>query len=156
MFRTGVDLMQERVAGPMNCLVSPMAMDLISESGEEFSWGYSDWIWVLWLARAYGWEPAGAVPMEQHSRRSPTRRVGYATNDGQRVQVADARRLADALDRVLGDPDRHETAKRLARQVNKEVGAEDAPIQPWKLDEDALGALQDFAEFCRAGAFIIE
>ena len=98
-----------------------MGMDL-DGAGGYFRWTGTGWHDLLDRAEAAGWQPIGTGPPRGILKADW---VGaYHSNDGQRFYARDANRLADALERCLG-----------------ELSAEERKV--WK----------KFIAYCRAGSF---
>ena len=83
-----------------------MSYDLINPS-TAVSRKYSRQFWVkaLELARLYGWQPLGTLPVPgvDFSQPGADWHGTYLTNDGQVVRAEDAHALAAALERSLED-----------------------------------------------------
>ena len=83
-----------------------MSYDLVNLSTDicrKFS--RQTWAKVLELARLHGWKPLGTRPpvlFKVHALHAEWDGT-YLTNDGQTVRAEDARSLADALERSLGN-----------------------------------------------------
>ena len=84
-----------------------MGYDLTSESGDWCYFNVSMWYWVLALAFAFGWRPAGtAAPtinegLEECDPDPNWDGTNYFTNSHQAVIELDARAIGEALHRAL-------------------------------------------------------
>ena len=76
-----------------------MGYDL-SGAGGYFRWTGVGWAEVLDLGQEFGWEPAGTGP-PRGELKADWFPGPYHSNEGQRFYAADARGLADALERAL-------------------------------------------------------
>ena len=142
-----------------------MSMDLKSESGREINPSGSAWSFFLELAEAYGWKSAGTASPQwkwyQFWKRSRAWDGGYASNDGQTVAREDAAAMADALSRVLADPDGDEKQREVNRKLDEEVRAlakRRYGITLAASKDDSIAAptdLQALIEFLRSGSFQI-
>jgi len=136
-----------------------MGVDLTSDSGDDFDFGYVGWSFVLELARRYGWKPQGTEPPEDLD--ASEWEGEYESSDGQRVTAEDARALAGALSAAIDDPKLHETVlslderdrKRVQKQVGPELAASYVGVKDF---EEYRQSLKEFVAFCRKGAFRIE
>lgn len=82
-----------------------MTYDLTWQDGTFRSLAYTLWVSLLHLASLNGWEPAGTeAPCEWEAKWGGD----YMGNAGQRVTLADARSLADALESALPDVPTHD------------------------------------------------
>jgi hypothetical protein len=129
-------------------------MDL-SGPGGDFAYNNTSWGHLLRLASTYGWEPAGTRP----PKRCRTWDGNYVTNDGQRVTAADARRLADALEKALPDLPDHDALEHKKKRVgqSEEFGIPwQTPTNPFEWFSGAgKERLRTFIAYCRAGGFTI-
>lgn len=73
-----------------------MAFDLHSKSGAAIRVSGGHWAVFLTLAERYGWKPAGTRRPEEYPA-TKSWAGPYDTNDGQIVEDADAKRLAQVL-----------------------------------------------------------
>jgi hypothetical protein len=156
--------------------------DLANSSGGYHQWNVLGWWNVLNLARIYGWMPRGTEPPAQPSDLTPWD-GNYFRNEGQRVSAEDAAAIADALNRLLDDPNREAAGERLARQMQARldslvpsgpVSGTDVLVYPlafirdmmqyfgntqirsWSFADCDNDYLRQFITFCGAGAFVIE
>lgn len=93
-------------------------MDLTSDTGMRLNPAAGSWSFYLRLAEAYGWRPLGTQPPE--GVRPRRWKGGYDSNAGQRVTREDAAAMADALERVLGDPGAAAKQREIERQLDAE------------------------------------
>jgi hypothetical protein len=157
-----------------------MGYDLISQSGACHQWKSVGWWYLLNLARSAGWEPTGTIaPAGVDAEEWDG---NYFRNDGQMVTAGDAEGLADALARLLEDPERRSKADGIGRRMDLALadGGENAagrypdvityPLEffrgmlkhfgqvsvgRWSCSEENERYLRDFIAFCRGGAFRI-
>jgi hypothetical protein len=157
-----------------------MGYDLTNSSGQTHQWKVLGWWHLLNLAREYGWLPRGT---EAPSHSGPGWDGNYFQNDGQLVTADDATALAEALDRLLADPNRDAAAASVGSRKtqialdnagNSSSNARDVLRYPidfirgmlghfgrdsigvWQFGPKADQYLRQFIEFCRAGPFTIE
>jgi hypothetical protein len=76
-----------------------MSMDLQSECGQELGLGVGAWAQCLDLAEKHGWIPCGTLPPDE--LKDYPWNGSYYGNNGQWVTAADARQMADALERAI-------------------------------------------------------
>ena len=156
-----------------------MGYDLTSSSGQTHRWKVLGWWHLLNLAREHGWSPRGTEPPGDAA---PGWDGNYFHNEGQWVTADDAAALADALERLLTDPNREAVAASLASRMSQAVADSTEPspdpsdvlryplafirgmlgqfgqnsIGLWQFSPEADQYLREFIEFCRAGPFKIE
>jgi hypothetical protein len=149
-----------------------MGYTLSSKSGPWCSFNHATWPWVLAIAFAFGWRPAGtAAPTFNEGGESdpdPHWDGGYFYNDYQEVIEPDARALGEALHRALetarkardGDPDaRADLDQRLA-EAHRLLGAEAGdqfyePVEPELFDPGVAAGIREFADMALKGPFLI-
>ncbi len=90
-----------------------MGMDL-EGAGGDFRFSASSWPRVRELAVMGGWQPTEGTrpPSDWNEHQDGKWEGGYGTNDGARVSDEDARRMADALERVLPEVPDQSTLQR--------------------------------------------
>jgi hypothetical protein len=142
-----------------------MGMDLRGAGGN-FRFPVHGWSAVLHLARDFGgWEPQGTEPPEYYRQRAladgePLDWSGtYGTNDYQQVTEADARNLADALERALRHVPRERTWEKGVIHLPEGGIVETMPddLNPPEHFSGPEGRryLEEFIRYCRAGSFVI-
>jgi hypothetical protein len=128
-----------------------MGVDLFGHGGASFNW--HGWRYLLDVAMAFGWEPAGTAPPPAYSfadgkiidpawddaSQGPWD-GGYFTNDFQSVTDADADALAGALFRAL---DAVRTGRLLTREQAAALNGCDHVV------------IIEFARYAEAGGFDI-
>jgi hypothetical protein len=139
-----------------------MGMDLISAHGGYFTIHHRGWSFLLSLAEAYGWQPAGTLPPLEFS--SEEWRGGYFSNDGQLVTSEDAHALAKALQLALDAPEgpeswevnaSYEARSNADRPGERKVESSGRTWYKAGLTEDDLTHLRNLIKFCRRGSFAI-
>lgn len=127
-----------------------MGVDLYNVHGDYYRFSSVAWTHVLALAEQYGWKPTGT------RRGNPQVPEGdwdgnYTSNSGQLVTEADARALADALERALPDiPGRADTREAVV------PGASTITLHPLEFFRSAGKAkVTGFIDYCRKGGFRI-
>lgn len=156
-----------------------MGYDLINSVGQTHQWKVLGWWHLLNLACEYGWSPRGTEPpIDAGSDWDGN----YFQNEGQLVTAGDAIALADALARLLSDPNRDVAAAAVADRMAQVVAdtaakastdARDVLRYPldfireilghfgqdsigrWQFGPKADQYLRQFIEFCRVGPFTI-
>lgn len=93
-----------------------MGMDLESDKKVDFRWNIWGWRDILNTMKAFGWEPKGALSTtldmdddEEWDRDKdyerivdePERRIGYGSNDFQRVEWEDAQGMLEATNKLI-------------------------------------------------------
>jgi hypothetical protein len=156
-----------------------MGYDLTNSFGQTHQWKVLGWWILLNLAREYGWSPGGTELPDADSDWDGN----YFQNMGQLVSREDATALADALERLLSDPDRQAIADTVTDRMERAVSdtasnassdARDVLLYPvdfirgmlgrfgqnsickWQFGPEADQYLRQFIALCRAGPFTIE
>jgi len=140
-----------------------MSIDLVR--GKEYlSLTVYVWAEVLKFARLNGWKPMGTLPAEEADEEERSAWDGnYVLNGNQRVQDADARALASALERGLPDlPNAYAAGHRAVTEGPEDqptrilvpVGAPISPIEA--LSGPNKAAIRELIAFCRTGGFEIQ
>ena len=160
--RTGVVLM-----GWFDIL--KMGMDLESDKKVDFRWNIWGWRDILNTMKAFGWEPKGALSTtldmdddeewdwnKDYERivDEPERRIGYGSNDFQRVEWEDAQGMLEATNKLIEAVQNMKTfeASNLNRpSETKVIDMEEA------LESDLGGAMSGaFKDMLREGVKIPE
>jgi hypothetical protein len=136
-----------------------MAMLLHSVRGD-FGWDVFSWQKLLRLAESYGWRPAGTTLPEAELKWMPDGRWdgSYTSNDGQTVVAADARSLAEALDRAVRDiPSEDVIAQHRAPSGGIQIFPNPPAIsdRDWFCTDDTKTRIREFISFCYGGEFQI-
>src|SRR4051812_15633102 len=137
-------------------------MAILLTNGKSYT-GWQQWLWakLLRLAQAHGWQPMGTSQPPGEEVHFPGGRwdsSNYRTNDGQIVSEADARALADALERALPHiPDDDAMAKYRQADGGIQIAptAPTAPDADWFSGAQAKTSVGKFIQFCREGSFRI-
>jgi hypothetical protein len=136
-----------------------MAMHLHSARGD-FGWDSFSWQKLLRLAERYGWHPAGTTVSQEELKWMPDGKWngGYTTNDGQIVIAADARNLAEALERAVRDIPTEDV---IAQHRAPSGGIQILPNPPaisdldWFCGNETKAKIREFISYCSAGEFQI-
>jgi hypothetical protein len=139
-----------------------VSIELKRSPTDSFDLRGGTWSFLLCLAEAYGWGPAGTT-LPSKSRRSRKWEGGYASSDGQQVNADDAAALAHALEKAVADRGYARRARVVNDNLNRESReaasrelGEDIPPEEWDEDYRVDKAfLKTAAAFCRRGLFKI-
>ena len=134
-------------------------MHLNSAKGD-FGWDSFSWQKLLRLAEQYGWRPAGTTLPREELKWMPGGKWDgrYTSNDGQAVTAADARNLAEALDRALRDIPSEDV---IAQYRAPSGGIQILPNPPaisdldWFCGNETRARIREFISYCYAGEFRI-
>lgn len=157
--RTGVVLM-----GWFDIL--KMGMDLISDKQVDFRWNIWGWRDILNTMKAFGWEPKGALSTRldmaddeewdwdkdyERILEEPEKRIGYGSNDFQRVEWEDAQGMLEATKKII---EAIHTMKEFDASKDKRVGH--TKVVELK-DDESISGLGDamsgaFKDMLREGA----
>ena len=146
-----------------------MGMDLESDKKVDFRWNIWGWRDILNTMKAFGWEPKGALSTtldmdddeewdwnKDYERivDEPERRIGYGSNDFQRVEWEDAQGMLEATNKLIEAVQNMKTfeASNLNRpSETKVIDMEEA------LESDLGGAMSGaFKDMLREGVKIPE
>ena len=147
-----------------------MGMDLSGSQGA-MSMNWAGWRKLLQTAEKHGWQPSGTEPPWYYE--DPTEwEGGYFSNDGQYVTEADAKNIADALQRAedeLSDTNQNQTPEETAAdQLISETGSDEFPSPQHRAMFEKISVMlygqygetgesltRRFIKFCRGGGFTI-
>ena len=117
-----------------------MSVDLLSEAGGEMDFSNAAWRRLLALAEAHGFRAP-----------DPGEDDGYS--------AADARRLADALERAMGEGTDEAVAERVSRELTRLLvvpsASEMFPSHPVPFESRAVPYWKAFVTFARRGGFSV-
>lgn len=133
-----------------------MGMDL-EGAGGYFRFSMSSWFKVGELAVMGGWQPTEGTrqPSDWHEHLDGKWEGSYGTNDGGRVSDEDARRMADALERMLPEvPDQGTLERGSMGGIPFDV-AKHATVFDWFSGSESKDRLCEFIAYCRKGGFAI-
>jgi hypothetical protein len=119
-----------------------MSMDLIGPN-RSYCWSSLGWGNLLRLALAYGWKWTGAC--DKRGGEPIPQIWTYMVNDGQWVRAADARAIADALERAMPDLKRKRWGRR--RKLTR--------WQRWMFTKEGQISVLESIIFLRKGSFRI-
>jgi hypothetical protein len=154
-----------------------MSVTLNFKNGDWCSFNLFNWSWVLSLAFAFDWRPAGtAAPTFNEGGEcdpDPNWDGRYCYSDYQEVTEPDARAIGEALHRALetlrkakdGDPEARADLDRRLEVIKPSVApeeeddlswmGEDEPAEPELLDGGDEARLREFADMALGGPFLI-
>lgn len=122
-----------------------MSIELKSSEGLEFYFSNIGWAFYLNIAIEYGWKEKGSLSPEGWKGQW---NGAYDISEGQLVSEADAKSMASALEAYLGDPNKINVAKAMAKEFEK-------VCIPVDVDENDREFLTEYISFATKSEFRI-
>jgi hypothetical protein len=132
-----------------------MGFNLLSSSGQKYTFTGTSWTFILNLAEIYGWKGQG-TQKPQNYRLLIKWHGGYDTNEKQIVNKEDSSNLANALIKACADPNLQKQVTLLAKNI--QIAIEKAIGQPlgYSIANDVdINIIKQFIDFCKKGSFQI-